>query len=119
MHLGKNESLRDTNGGAIANTGFIVGEESVLVIDAGPSYLYALEMIKFIRETTNADIKYLIVTHHHPDHSFGISKFLDIGSKVIISEIEFKRYLQYGNKLLNNMKYLMGEECFLSIIHIS
>ena len=57
MHLGKNESLNETNGGAIANTGFIVGEESVLVIDAGPSYLYALEMIKFIRETTNADIK--------------------------------------------------------------
>ena len=49
MHLGKNESLSKTNGGAIANTGFIVGEESVLVIDAGPSYLYALEMIKFIQ----------------------------------------------------------------------
>ena len=112
MHLGKNESLSETNGGAIANTGFIVGEESVLVIDAGPSYLYALEMIKFIRETTNADIKYLVVTHHHPDHSFGLSKFLDIGSKVIISETEFKRYMKYGNRLLSNMKHLMGEEWF-------
>ena len=38
----------DDNGGAISNTGFIIGENAILVIDAGPSYLYASNVIDIL-----------------------------------------------------------------------
>ena len=69
------EPLTRENGGNIANTGFIVGNKSVLVLDTGPTQLYAEEMIAAIRTVTNLPIRHAIVTHHHPDHAFGIQSF--------------------------------------------
>ena len=112
INFGKNEPPNKLNGWAISNTGFIIGDESVLVIDAGPSYQYASEMIEYIKKVTNSQINYLVITHHHPDHSFGISKFLEIDTKVIISNSELKNYLKYGNKLLLQMKKKVGDDWF-------
>ena len=112
INFGKNEAPNKANGWAISNTGFIIGDESVLVIDAGPSYQYASEMIEYIKKVTNSQINYVVITHHHPDHSFGISKFLEIDTKVIISNSELKNYLKYGNKLLLQMKKKVGDDWF-------
>ena len=73
--MGDNSGLNSFNGGAISNTGFIIGEDEILIIDAGPSYIYAEEVIEIIKGISSLPIKYLVVTHHHPDHSFGISKY--------------------------------------------
>ena len=72
---GQQEPLTPENGGNIVNTGFIVGRNSVLVIDTGPTKRYAEEMIETIRTITNLPIRHAVVTHHHPDHSFGIQSF--------------------------------------------
>ncbi len=110
--LGNNDALTSKNGGAISNTGFIVGKESVFIIDAGPSYIYASEVINKIRHISKLPIKYLLITHHHPDHSFGISKYKELGVEVIMSQSEITRYEKYGNRLLRQMKSLIGEEWF-------
>ena len=113
VFFGDNNSLNSKNGGAISNTGFIVGEESILVIDAGPNYLYASKVLDIIKSYSSLPIKYLVVTHHHPDHSFGISKFVEIKAEIIIAQTEVGRYLKYGNRLLRQMKTLIGEEWFM------
>ena len=110
--LGDNSRLSSSNGGAISNTGFIVGDASILVIDAGPSALYAEEVIRAIENISTLPIKYIVITHHHPDHSFGISKYNELGVEIIINTSEIIRYEKYGHRLLRQMVNLVGEEWF-------
>ena len=110
VFIGDNNDVNDDNGGAISNTGFIIGENAILVIDAGPSYLYASNVIDIINSYSNLPIKYLVVTHHHADHSFGISKYLEINTEIIMAEAEVERYIKYGNRSLRQLSNHIGEE---------
>jgi len=114
IFLGDIDDVNKNNGGAISNTGFIIGDNSILVIDAGPSYLYASNVIEVINSYSNLPIKYLVVTHHHADHSFGISRYLEINTEIIMAEAEVKRYLKYGNRSLRQLHNLIGEEWFFN-----
>src|SRR3989337_4385352 len=58
-----------------ANSGFVVTEEGVIVINTqGPKDL-ALRLKKKIRETTDKPIVYVINTHLHGDHTYGNQYF--------------------------------------------
>ena len=114
VFLGDIDDVNNNNGGAISNTGFIIGDNSIIVIDAGPSYLYASNVIEIINSYSNLPIKYLVVTHHHADHSFGISRYLEINTKIIMAEAEAKRYFKYGSRSLRQLHNLIGEEWLLN-----
>ncbi len=114
VFLGHIDDVNNNNGGAISNTGFIIGDNSILVIDAGPSYLYASNVIEIIKSYSNLPIKYLVVTHHHADHSFGISRYLEINTEIIMAEAEIKRYMKYGDRSLKQLSRLIGEEWLLN-----
>ena len=105
---GKQEPLTWENGGNIVNTGFIIGSDSVLVIDTGPTQLYAAEMINTIRSLTNVPIRYAIVTHHHPDHSFGIQEFKKNNINVYMHQLSKKLLKMEGPTLLGFMESLIG-----------
>ena len=79
---GQQEPLAPGNGGNIVNTGFIIGQHSVLVIDTGPTKRYAEEMIETIRTITDLPIRHAIVTHHHPAHAYGIQSFKENNTDV-------------------------------------
>lgn len=53
------------------NAGFVVTEQGVLVIDALASPRQGERLVRSIRETTDRPIRWLVLTHHHPDHHFG------------------------------------------------
>src|SRR3990167_11196923 len=73
------------------NSGFVVTNEGVVVIDTqGPKDL-ALLLKKKIRETTDKPIIYLINTHYHGDHTFGNQYFKE--AKEIISHENTKKNL--------------------------
>jgi glyoxylase-like metal-dependent hydrolase (beta-lactamase superfamily II) len=57
------------------NTGVIVGDDSVMVIDAQATPLMASEVIKRIRKVTSKPIRYVVLTHYHAVRVLGASAY--------------------------------------------
>jgi glyoxylase-like metal-dependent hydrolase (beta-lactamase superfamily II) len=65
------------------NAGFVVTDSGVVVIDAMASPRQGEELLRLIRSVTRQPVKWVILTHHHPDHHFGTVVFRRLGAKVI------------------------------------
>jgi quinoprotein relay system zinc metallohydrolase 2 len=72
---GLDEDVSATNDDAIANIGFIVGREAVAVLDAGGSLNDGRRLRASIRQATQLPIRYVLMSHVHPDHVFGAGAF--------------------------------------------
>jgi quinoprotein relay system zinc metallohydrolase 2 len=70
------EATRE-NGNAIANVCFVVGRESVALMDPGGSLSHGRTMRAWIRKITPLPIRYVILSHVHPDHVFGAGAFVE------------------------------------------
>jgi glyoxylase-like metal-dependent hydrolase (beta-lactamase superfamily II) len=66
-----------------ANAGFIVTREGVVVVDAEASPAAGETLLRTIRSVTSRPIRWLVLTHHHPDHHFGAIVFRKAGARVI------------------------------------
>jgi glyoxylase-like metal-dependent hydrolase (beta-lactamase superfamily II) len=77
--------LGDTGQGSEgrSNAGFVVTRTGVVVIDALASPAQGKALLRTIRTITPLPIQWLILTHHHPDHTFGAIVFKRAGAKVI------------------------------------
>ena len=67
----------------ISNAGFIITGDGVVVIDALGSPSLGAELISSIRRLTSEPIRYVIVTHYHADHVYGLQSFKDAGAQII------------------------------------
>ena len=57
------------------NTGVIVGDESVLVLDTQATPVMAQDVIRRIREVTDKPIEYVLLTHYHAVRVLGASAY--------------------------------------------
>lgn len=85
MLFGNISTLNQDNRGFNANAGFIVTPQGVIVIDALGTPRLARQMLASIRCITDKPVKYLIVTHNHPDHAYGAAALSDIEGITIIA----------------------------------
>ncbi len=80
---GLDEDASADNLDALANTGFVVGREAVAVIDPGGSLAHGRLLRRAIEVATPLPIRYLVLTHVHPDHLMGAAAFADCGAAVV------------------------------------
>lgn len=78
VRFGLHEEVTAENCGAIANIGFIVGRDSVAVVDTGSSHREGQSLREAIAAVTDRPISHVIATHVHFDHCFGHSAFRDL-----------------------------------------
>ena len=64
------------NLGGIANVGFIIGRDAVLVTDSGGSLADGAWLRAEIRARTDRPIAHVVLSHVHPDHAFGAGAFM-------------------------------------------
>jgi quinoprotein relay system zinc metallohydrolase 2 len=83
VHQGPVELANARNAGDGANVGFVVGSDAVAVIDAGGSRAVGEALYAAIRARTALPIRWLVLTHMHPDHVFGASVFREAGATVV------------------------------------
>jgi quinoprotein relay system zinc metallohydrolase 1 len=104
---GSTENFDKRNGGNIVNTGFIVGDAGVIVIDTGPSRLYGEAMRAAISRVTDLPVTKVLLTHHHPDHVLGNQAFADVPIAALAGTSELLR--EQGNAMAENMYRLVGD----------
>ncbi len=107
---GVNEPQTEANGARIANDGFIVGDEAVLVVDTGSTRRYGDQMLAAIATVTDLPVRHVVVTHHHFDHAFGISAFTDRDIEVVMHEEAARLHAFEGEEILGLVTDLIGPE---------
>ncbi|MEO8935610.1 MAG: MBL fold metallo-hydrolase [Burkholderiaceae bacterium] len=74
------------NRGYIANAGFVVTGDGVVVFDALGSPVLGDAMIRAIHRVTTQPIRRLILSHYHADHFYGAQSFKAIGVDIWAGE---------------------------------
>ena len=79
-----NSALGSTgNRNFISNAGFFVTDDGVVVVDALGSPALAQELLLEIHRVTPQALRYVVVTHYHADHIYGLQTLAQAGAKVI------------------------------------
>ena len=83
VHRGQVEDVTPDNLGDVANIGFIIGDDSVAVIDAGGSRAVGEAVYLAVRQVTDKPITHMILTHMHPDHVMGAAVMVEAGAQIV------------------------------------
>jgi glyoxylase-like metal-dependent hydrolase (beta-lactamase superfamily II) len=79
------ESARGSaaNQNFISNAAFVIADGGVLVIDSLGSPPLAERLLAEIRQRTALPIRYVVATHYHADHIYGLQVFKAAGAQVV------------------------------------
>jgi glyoxylase-like metal-dependent hydrolase (beta-lactamase superfamily II) len=94
MLFGNIAEVDQHNRGWNGNAGFVVTSDGVVVIDSLGSPKLGQRMIATIKGVTAKPIKYLIITHNHPDHSYGAVAFRKLAGVTVIGHRGTLDYIQ-------------------------
>jgi glyoxylase-like metal-dependent hydrolase (beta-lactamase superfamily II) len=80
------------NEGNTSNAGFVLSSDGVVVFDAlgTPSHGWAL--LEQIRKVTDRKIRYVVASHYHADHIYGLQAFKDHTDAIVIAQERAAEY---------------------------
>ncbi|RUM47459.1 MAG: MBL fold metallo-hydrolase [Hydrogenothermus sp.] len=102
--FGKTGLPSKENGGFISNAYGVLTNEGWVVIDSFSSPKLAKQFIKQLKNIKNIPVKYLIITHYHLDHSFGMSAYKEAK---IVAHKNLKKDIQNSN--MENYKEMLNK----------
>ncbi|HRP77326.1 MAG TPA: MBL fold metallo-hydrolase [Rhodocyclaceae bacterium] len=81
------------------NTGIIIGDDSVMIIDATATPVMAQSVIAKVREITDKPIKYVVLTHYHAVRVLGASGYKGEGlEQIIASQDTYELIVERGQQ---------------------
>ena len=92
------------------NLGFIVGEDSVLVWNAGSSYLLAQSFHKEIKKITNKPIKYVLLENSQGHAILGSNYWKEQGATLIAHEIVKEEIETKGERTFNRLQRVLRDK---------
>lgn len=78
------------------NSGVIIGDDSVMVVDAQATPVMALEVIKRVRNITDKPIKHVLLTHYHAVRVLGASAYQD--AEILCSDVTRGQIAERGKQ---------------------
>jgi len=76
-------AISSDDGKAGSNAGFIVGTNSVVVVDTFEQPDAGRELLAAIQQITKLPIRYVVNTHYHLDHTGGNAVFAEAGATIV------------------------------------
>ena len=80
------------NEGHTSNAGFVVTSEGVVVFDALGTPSLGWDLLQAIRSITDQPVRYVVVSHYHADHIYGLQAFKDHSPAVIVAQERASEY---------------------------
>ena len=87
----------ERNEGHTSNAGFVVTDDGVVVFDALGTPALGNALLQKIRSVTDKPVKYVVVSHYHADHIYGLQAFRDQTDAVIVAQEKALDYTAEGN----------------------
>lgn len=86
--------------------GLVIGDDYCLIVDSGNSPKHATEFQLELEKMELPPIKYLVLTHHHCDHSFGMSQWnlVSIANRKTSEYIKAYQEITYDDEALEIAK---------------
>ncbi|WP_341647446.1 hypothetical protein [Thauera humireducens] len=98
----RNEASRQ-NHGEVGNLGFIVGDDAVLVVNAGTSYVHGRQLLaRVAEEAPGRRMAMLVLTQPLPEFVLGAAAFSDQGIPVVAHEAASRLLSQRCEQCLEN-----------------
>lgn len=73
------------NAGFVSNAGFVVTDEGVVVFDALGTPALAARFVELISSVTEQPVRFVVLSHFHADHAYGLQVFKDLGAEILAS----------------------------------
>ena len=108
IRRGVDEDVTPHNEDAIANIGFILGREAVAVTESGGSLRDGERLRAAIRQVTTLPIRYVLMSHVHPDHIFGAGAFLQDHPVFVGHSLLPRALAQRGEFYRNRLEQVLG-----------
>lgn len=96
--LGALEGPSKTNAGNMVNTCYVQTKDSYVVIDSGPSFVYAQQSYAVMQKIKDLPVEAVILTHDHDDHWLGNSFYKETFKAKLIGPTHLNTHYKAGDK---------------------
>lgn len=108
--IGATQYYSYENGGHNNNLSFIIGDESILVVNGGSSYLLAKALHDEIKKVSSLPVKYVVDENGQSHAILGNGYWKEQGAKIIAHRDALEEISAQGLEGLENLQTILGEQ---------